>query len=285
MKNQIIILSLLGILSINTLFAQTPPKIEILIDGQSYTQEQLKRYEYERTLHSLHEMKRLGAEISDNGKPLSHIDINWLEPKDAEHISVETRSKLGEDGVLELFKDVLADSDQRWKTFNQVPIAEQGVQTCEVDLFFPEMTLNNDFTLSKIGDTQRKVPFNMMSHDILGYLKTYPEHYMRSMECIGLFGEPVLCSPVPLRDIPDYVPVVRHPDYPICGSSEVNLKDGTPMHLGAIHQFRITEKGLHVKSIFFCPNNAPKAISEGHKLHFAIELINDISMAYRQLSK
>jgi len=260
-------------------------QIKILIDGQEYTQQQLARYEYERTLHSLHEMKYLGADIKDSGKSLSHIDINWLDPERAKQVSFETRYELGEAGILTLFKDVLENSERRWKKYNETPIKEQGVHTCVVDFFFPEMILNKDFTLSVIGKEQEKCPFNMISSDISGYLTTFPEHYMRSMENFGMLGEPTLCTSAPYRDIPDYVPVSREPDYPICGVSGVNLKsDGAPLHLGAIHQFKNTEEGLYLKSIFFCPKNAPKAVSDGHKLHFAIELYNDISMAYNSLS-
>lgn len=33
------------------------------IDKVAYTDEQLARHEYERTLHVLHELKRLGADV------------------------------------------------------------------------------------------------------------------------------------------------------------------------------------------------------------------------------
>ena len=35
----------------------------VTIDKVAYTDEQLARHEYERTLHVLHELKRLGAEV------------------------------------------------------------------------------------------------------------------------------------------------------------------------------------------------------------------------------
>ena len=70
----------------------------VTIDGQPWSQEQLRRVECERTLHVLHEMKSLGAPIKDGDKELSHIDINWPDPKRTMEISLETRASLGEDG-------------------------------------------------------------------------------------------------------------------------------------------------------------------------------------------
>ena len=113
----------------------------------------------------------------------------------------------------------------------------------------------------------------------------HPENLFRSIECMGSIGEPVCCVPVPSREIPDYVPIKKEADYPICGASEINLKsDGTPMHMGAIHQFKPFDDGFCMKSTFFCPNRAPKAMSEGHKLHFALEIVNDIVFAHKKLN-
>ena len=68
----------------------------VTIDKVAYTDEQLARYEYERTLHVLHELKRLGADVRDGGRALSHTDINWLEPERAAQISLDIRESLGE---------------------------------------------------------------------------------------------------------------------------------------------------------------------------------------------
>jgi len=263
----------------------TELKINVQIDGQAYTQAHLASYEYYRTLHMLHKLKYLGVDVSDNGKVLSHEDLNWLEPDDAKRICYNIRFALGEVGVLKFFKNIFEDTDRRWKEFNSVDIMEQGVQTCTVDFTFNGILLNRDLTFSNVGDSTNKIPFNMMSGDIGGYLMVHPEHLFRSIECMGSIGEPVCCAPVPSREIPDYVPIKKDPNFPICGASEINLKsDGTPMHMGAVHQFKTFVDGFCMKSTFFCPNNVPKAMSEGHKPHFALEIVNDIVFAHKKLN-
>ena len=254
-------------------------KVDVIIDGQSYTQEQLARYEYERLLHSLHELKYLGAKVLDNEKELSHIDINWLDLERAKQISLEIRSKLGEEGMAELFKDVLQNTDQRWKEYNKVPIHEQGVLTSQTDFKITGFSIQERAAHSTTEDSNIK----------LSGLRVMPEHYIvigtvsegqRGMEVFGMFGEPTFIKGE-LSNIPDYVPVTREPDYPVFQAGEVFLKsDGTPIHLGAIHQFKPIENGFLIKSTFFCPKNAPKAIADGHKIHFAIEMYNDFKIAF-----
>ena len=52
----------------------------VTIDGENYSVGQLARYEYERTLHVLHELLGLGVELKWNGRALSHLDLNWPTP-------------------------------------------------------------------------------------------------------------------------------------------------------------------------------------------------------------
>ncbi|MCQ9327242.1 hypothetical protein [Neisseria dentiae] len=49
--------------------------------------------------------------------------------------------------------------------------------------------------------------------------------------------------------------------------------------MGAIHELAPPENGFRQKSTFRCPKNAPKAIADGHTLHFAIEVVNGIKDA------
>lgn len=89
--------------------------VEVEIDGDKYSQKQLAHIQYERALHVLHELKYLGAKLYDGDEELSHEDINWLEPARAEKISLDFRTRAGEDGILELFGDVIKNTDRRWK--------------------------------------------------------------------------------------------------------------------------------------------------------------------------
>lgn len=63
-------------------------------------------------MHALHELKALGVQVMDNGRKLTHEDINWLEPQKVAEISLNIRQNLGADGVHEVFKEVEEDAER-----------------------------------------------------------------------------------------------------------------------------------------------------------------------------
>lgn len=251
----------------------------VTIDGQPWSPEQLDRIQYERTLHGLHELKRLGVPVLHEGRELSDTDINWLEPAVAERVSLDTRAGLGEERVLEVFADVLADAERRWKEFNEGYV-EGDVHTAEIEIEahgigFPE-------TMAVLGGAASE-------RDALAVM---PEHYIvigdlatgqRGMETFGMFGEPVYVHGVAGTEVPESMPFAKDPAFPVAVFGRMVLKsDDFPINVGALHQARPTADGFVVKSIFSCPKKAPKAIADGHKLHFAIEIVNSMKVAFAQ---
>ncbi|MEA4944420.1 MAG: hypothetical protein VB080_08275 [Propionicimonas sp.] len=249
--------------------------IGVTIDGETYTQAQLAQFQYQRALHVLHELKRLGATLYDGDHELSDIDINWLEPARAEQISLDYRIGLGEQSTLDLFKDVLADTDQRWKEFN-ADYVDGDLRTGQVDLEVTGITVQE--ALGAIGGGTSESQLAIM-----------PEHYIvagdvhtgqRGMETFGMFGEPTAIHGTAAKEIPASFPFTRDPDYPILIFGETLLRsDDTPTHLGACHQAKPGPDGFAMKSIFFCPKTVPQAMADGHKIHFAIELSNAFKAA------
>jgi hypothetical protein len=190
------------------------------------------------------------------------------------------RSALGEDRVLELFKDVVADAERRWKGFNEGYVAGD-VHTATIEVEVTGVSLQD--TVAVIGGAASE-------RDALA---TMPEHYIiignintgqRGMESFGMFGEPVYVHGVGGTEVPAEMPFEKDPSYPltICGSMRLK-SDDTPINVGACHQFRPGPDGFALKSIFFCPKRAPKAIADGHKLHFAIEITNSAKIAYAKV--
>lgn len=249
----------------------------VSIDGLPWHEDQLRRIEYERTLHVLHELKLLGVPIKDGGTELSDIDINWLEPERAEQISLEARDALGEEGFLDAYADVLADSARRWKawaaTYDPAKVNWAQIEIEAHGVGFQE-------TMAIIGGAASQ-------HDALA---TNPEHYViigdiesgqRGAEAFGMFGEPVYMHGIAHDSVPAELPFSRDESYPIAVFGEMATKDDdTNIHVGALHQFRPTADGFLVKSIFVSPGDAPKAIADGHKIHFALEIINSMKIAY-----
>jgi hypothetical protein len=251
----------------------------VTIDGQQWHEESLRRIEYERTLHVLHELKGLGVPIKDGDKELSHIELNWLDPERAEQISLDTRDALGEDGFLEVYKDVLTDSSRRWKewaaTYDPAKVNWAEIVIDATGIGFQE-------AMAVIGGaaSQRDA------------LAANPEHFViigdiesgqRGAEAFGMFGEPVYMHGVAHDTVPAGLPFSRDESYPIGVFGEMATKDDdTNFHVGALHQFRPGDDGFSVKSIFVAPGDAPKAIADGHKIHFALEIINSMKIAHAQ---
>jgi hypothetical protein len=90
-------------------------RVQCTIGGKEYSYEQLARIQYERQLHVLHEMKRLGATITHGGNVLSDDDINLLGADEARAVCIAAREAYDPQGIRELFKVQLQESDQLWK--------------------------------------------------------------------------------------------------------------------------------------------------------------------------
>ncbi len=254
----------------------------VTIDGQPWREDQLRVVEYQRTLHVLHELKRLGVPIMDGDTELSDIDINWLDPERAEQISLDIRASMGEQKVLEVFKDVLADSARRWKGWAATYDPAKA------------HTMTTVIEAHGVG-IEETMPIIGGAADERAALATNPEHYIiigdiesgqRGMETFGMFGEPVYMHGVAQENLPEGLPVAKDPDFPIAMFGEMATKDDdTNFHVGAFHQFRPTEDGFVAKSTFVAPGDSPMAITEGHQVHFALEIVNSMKLAYAMKQK
>lgn len=258
-------------------------EIEVTINGQKYSKEQLALYEFQRNQHVLHELKALGIDVKDEGQALSHQDINWLDPQKAAALSLSIRQNLGAAGAKELFQDVTADTEKRWKKYLKDYRPEDshvGVTKIQVSgVTIPE-------TLPIMGG----------AHGEKTTLSINPEHFIvqgaitegeqHGMETFGMFGEPTYITGNATQEIPAGLPFKRDPAYVKMMFGETLLaSDHTNIHLGAMHEFLPEKDGFSMKSTFFCPGKAPQAIADGHTIHFALELTNSMKLAYQAKQK
>ncbi|GEO68315.1 hypothetical protein [Levilactobacillus acidifarinae] len=245
-------------------------KMAITLDDKAYSSDQLQRLKYERALHVLHEFKELGVKLTDaNGRDYSSADLNWLEPDQALNLLEKTHTRLGADQTYDLMKPLFDDSERRWKQFNQRPIEEQGCWLGVTKFDIQGLTLA-DFQAAMATAQDGETPYQIM-----------PEHYgvkgtiqsgQTIMEAFGCFGEPTMTKGVATPEIPSFTGAQRHTDYPVCVAGALQLADGFDIHVGAIHEVKPVAGGLKIVSTFFCPKDAPKAIADGHTIHFALEV-------------
>ncbi|MFD2420347.1 hypothetical protein [Amycolatopsis pigmentata] len=251
--------------------------LECLIDGQRYSAEQLERLEYDRHVHVLREMKRLGAEIRHNGNTLSDDDINLLSPEDAREVSIATRRSYDFDGIRGLFKAQLQASDQLWKDANDAP-AGAPIRIARADLTITGVPFDK-FRQGSDFDALRQT-----------YPALHPDHYfayvdgggrLLVMETFGMYGGPTEVHTVPDLDVA--APVERDAGYPVltAGYARLASDDGTDINAVAFHQFKPLDQGVSVKLCAAFPPNMPQVIVDGHKVHMAIEFWESAKLAAR----
>ncbi|MBV4429652.1 hypothetical protein [Clostridium tyrobutyricum] len=80
---------------------------KFIINDEEWKNAQLERIDYERQLHVLHQMRRLGATIKDGGKILSDDEIDYLSAGETRKICINTRMEYTGDEVLKLYKTQL----------------------------------------------------------------------------------------------------------------------------------------------------------------------------------
>lgn len=259
--------------------------INTTIDGQSYTQKQLEWLIFEREKHVLQEMIHLGAQVTDGGAALSYDDVNYLSAKDAKRILLETKLRLGVEGIRNLYKDEMERSAQMWrdivKDFHEGDKMVPAVAQIEV----------KGMTLEQL---RQKLALVLSGGDS-SVLSEHPEHFgygtlpggsaaeRVGIETMGMYGGPTEVITMFLPERPAWVPADAGFLPSTCGTSR--LLDGTLRQDIAHHQMKPTADGFLLKTTVWFPENTPREMVDGHKLHLAIESCEMIKAAYGAGSK
>lgn len=250
---------------------------QCLIDGENYTASQLERLQYQRHIHMLHQLKRLGANVVQGEKALSHDDIDRLVPVEAREVSIATRQSYDIEGIKALFREQLLESDRLWKAANDAP------EGAPLLLARTQITVTG-VSLEALGSV---VNLDAIHHC---YALLHPDHNFASgdsirlehMEIFGHYGGPtwLYAHPDKAMTVPG---VERDPEYPMVMAGSTTLgSDGTPMNLFAYHQFKPLENGFSIKQCAAFPPRTPQAIVDGHKVHLAIEIWEAAKLAAAQ---
>lgn len=249
---------------------------ETYIDGQLWTMEQLEAIEYQRDQHVLHELIRVGVELKDGNTVLTDDDVNYLEPADARRISVETRLRLGNDGVRKAFAAQLKRSDDFWHKIAEEWDPATGHVPSEIEMHVHGTTLQA--LMAAIANATEELMANAQPEHYAYYKEGAGNH---GVEVMGMFGGPVAFTA-------GYDEVVGggfeseevEPGWKGTTGGAVHLEsDGTDIHVCSRLQFKPTEDGFLFKTAILWPTNAPAALVQGHKLHYAIEYLEGFRLA------
>lgn len=245
-------------------------KYTFTVDGEVWTYSQLERLEYERNLHTLHMLKRLGVEIKDGGKALSDDEIDYLTMEKA-------RLQYKGETIIELYKDSFKLSDAMWKELGFAEDKPMKVSHCDISA--------TGRTLQEFMGIMR----GMQEDDRVG-LAAHPEHFichvsfddgeLLGIEPFGMYGTPTLVKVEVVQDseLAPQILADKDPTFPVSMAGKAYLVDGVTAVNCPFHQFKPTEDGFESKTAVCWPENTPDEIVHGHSLHLAMEFYRGIKL-------
>lgn len=257
-------------------------KMNVVIDGQTYTTEQLDVIEYERERHVLQELIHLGAKVKDGEKDLSYDDINFLGMEDAKRILIDTKVGLGEQGTLDLYKDSIEAMNQLWRKVSKEYRKEAPMQESYAYMEIEGIT---------IPQLQESIRSSINGEGTDAY-SSNPEHFTDlkinglapnekcGIETMGMFGGPL---PVIVIFDPSMTGPAKVEDgWKVLTAGTSKLLDGTPRYDNAVHQVRPKENGFDLKMAVYFPAGIPVEMVKGHQIHLAIEFVEGLRNAYKK---
>lgn len=249
------------------------------INGTEWKEEHIRRLEYERNLHVLHQMKRHGIAIEENGKELSDDEIDYLSEEKAWAVSINTRAKYTGEDLKKIYADSLKLSDELWKRLAFGQDKPMAVSRCHMRV--TGISLQNFMGVIRA-----------MQQDTRVTLAAHPEHlegivmdtHLYVFEPFGMYGTPTFCE-VKYADVTALGAAIqadRDPEYPISMAGRTFLADGVTEINSPYHQFKPLPDGFEAKPAVYWPENTPKEIVEGHCLHLAMEFYEGVKLMKQQ---
>lgn len=246
---------------------------KFIIDDVEWKEDQIKRLEYERNLHMLHQMRRHGIEINAGGKSLSDDEIDHLSAADAWKVSIDTRAKYTGEDIKRFYAESLKLSDEMWKKLAFGLDKPMKVSRCNMEV--------SGITIQHFMGVMQA-----MQQDIKLCLAAHPEHlagivhdtHLYGFEPFGMFGTLTFCEVkyANVTDLGERILADRDASYPLSMAGLAFLADGTTAINSPYHQFQPTEDGFKAKLAVYWPEHTPDEIVSGHCLHLAMEFYEGV---------
>lgn len=254
-------------------------KFSFEINGTKWEEEHIKRMEYERNLHMLHQMRRHGIPIERDGKELNDDEIDYLSEEQAWSVSIDTRARYTGEDIRRLYADSLKSSDAMWRKLAFSQDRPMEVSRCYMKV--TGTTLQNFMGV-----------MHAMQQDIRITLAAHPEHlagiikdtHLYGFEPFGMYGTLTFCE-VKYADIAELGAAIREDkdsEYPVSMAGRTFLADGVTEVNSPYHQFKPLPGGFEAKLAVYWPENTPKEIVSGHCLHLAMEFYEGVKMMKTQ---
>lgn len=254
-------------------------KFEFEINGTEWKEDHIKRLEYERNLHVLHQMKQHGISIIKNGEELSDDEIDHLSEGEAWEVSIDTRAKYNGEDIKRIYADSLKHSDEMWKKLSFGQDKPMQVSRCHMKV--------TGTSIQNFMGVMRA-----MQQDIRICLAAHPEHlagiiedaHLYGFEPFGMYGTLTFCEVkyADVKELGSAIQADQDPEYPISMAGRAFLSDGVTEINSPYHQFKPLADGFEAKLAVYWPENTPKEIVDGHCLHLAMEFYEGVKMMKEQ---
>lgn len=252
-------------------------KYTFTVDGDIWSKNHLERLEYERNLHILHYLNRLGVDIEDGDKVLTDSEIDYLTEEKAWEISIETRMRYRGEDAIALFREDYKLSDAMWKELGFAQDKAMKVSHC-------------DISVTGVSLQEYMAAIRTMQTEDRAVLAAHPEHFnchvsfdngeVLAIEPFGMYGTPTLVNVkmVELSQLGAQIQADKLPDYPLGMPGAAFLADGVTAVNCPFHQFKPTEDGFECRAAVYWAENAPDEIVNGHSLHLAMEFYEGLKL-------
>lgn len=247
------------------------PEITAVVNGEEVTWEEINRWKEKRASHVLQEIHDLGGELTFNGKQLDINDIHKLSGEDLIAACKETKLALGQEKIIELYREPVAKTDKLWHD-----IVEKSVPG----------KFKEDHVIFHIRGIDPSILTNMNVDqegglDLSGAFDLHPEHLVFSQkDNIQMVMETMGAAYME----PSYFRLEMLDPYKSQFADKINPKatriifgncylanDNFNIQQYAFEQFIPTENGFDVDLGLYTPTAFPDEALIGHREHFSIE--------------
>jgi hypothetical protein len=242
--------------------------VDVVIDNHHYTTDQLLMYDYQRQLHVLHQMTRLGAPVHHDGAALTHDDIDGLTHPQARALSIRARQDHDIAGITALYAAQLRTSDRMWKDINtasgRAPLVSALV----------DVTIRGRHAGHLAGGARDIADMgrNFVEFNADHFAFAAEGERTRVIETFGMYGGPT--DSYITVDPSVSVPVEPEAGYTVLTAGFTTLSsDGADINVRALHQIKRLADGLTIKLGAFFPAATPAQILHGHQIHMALEVL------------
>lgn len=225
----------------------------------------------------------MGATFIYEGNEISLDSLLKLPLVEARKALIKTKVKLGDEGILNLYKEQLKESDKMWYEIASKTVKGRNLQPSYVDVDVDGHTLGEFLAFNQV--------LNKMTDPTLPF-KIHPEHFVFAgvhggqevMEMVGQYGNPTYQKLFIHPDAPKPVPVDSDTKLAMIGDGVLMSDQNLDMMMYGMHQFKMKKGGLKIKLGVFFPDSAPSEMVLGHQEHLAVEFYNSLTLAYEMKS-